>query len=677
MELRLGEATAYVDGIEVELSDPTTMIDGSIYVPLRSFCELLGAVVSWNDVSRTVYIANGATPLPVVGSEEELRALLEQSRQGALGAGGIVEEAIPLVKPAPSLQKNASSAERVAPPAADGGAATGGSAGGGGAVDYSTTNIQEQGVDEADIVKTDGEYIYTVSQGRVMIVRAYPAEHMELVGQIALEQFRPQELYVDDERLVVIGSTVTPAPLIKQKAAANLPITPTRYPVVVSTSMKALIYDISDKSNIVKQRELELGGRYVTSRKIGSALYLVANKQSYAYVPMAEGGSMRADIPEPPTYRDSAGGGELSDLTSLGYDRIRYFPDSLFSSYLVIGSIDLAVDRPDFDVQAYLGAGQTVYASDKNLYVTTTRSQLSVDSLTPDSPTQQTAIYRFALDRGKARYAAQGSVPGTPLNQWSMDETDGYFRIATTASVRSAEHFYTTKNNLYILDETLQVTGSLENLAPGERIYSVRFMDSRGYLVTFKRVDPLFAIDLSDPHDPHVLGQLKIPGYSDYLQPYDENHLIGFGKNTTAATGAQPIIPLGMKMALFDVTDVAHPTQLFEESIGERGTDSPLLHNPKALLFSKERGLIAFPVTVWEEATSRPAQRGLVSRPAFQGAYVFSLDLASGFNLRGKIPHQQIERILYIGDRFYTVSPTRIQANDYDTLGAVSELTLK
>jgi uncharacterized secreted protein with C-terminal beta-propeller domain len=441
--------------------------------------------------------------------------------------------------------------------------------------------------------------------------------------------------------------------------------------------VKALVYDISDKTNIVKQRELELGGHYVTSRKIGSALYLVANKQSYAYLPMADGSSRVAEIPEPPTYRDSADDGDQKELTTLGYDRIRYFPDSQFSSYLVIGSVDLALDRSAFDVQAYLGSGQTVYASERNLYVTTTLRLASLESLAPDLPTQHSSIYRFALDRGKVRFAAQGSVPGTPLNQWSMDEADGYFRIATTASVRSAERFYTTQNNLYILDETMQVTGSLENLAPGERIYSVRFMDSRGYIVTFKRVDPLFAIDLSDPHDPHVLGQLKIPGYSDYLQPYDENHLIGFGKNTTAATGAEPIIPLGIKMAFFDVTDVGHPTQLFEESIGERGTDSPLLHNPKALLFSRERNAIAFPVTVWEETTSRPALRGQVSRPAFQGAYVYSLDLANGFHLRGTIPHPQIERILYIGDRFYTISPSKIQANDFTTLGKVAELTLK
>jgi uncharacterized secreted protein with C-terminal beta-propeller domain len=310
------------------------------------------------------------------------------------------------------------------------------------------------------------------------------------------------------------------------------------------------------------------------------------------------------------------------------------------------------------------------------LYITTTRSNPPSKALLPGTPTLQTAIYRFALDRGNVRYASQGSVPGTPLNQWSMDEDDGFFRIATTASVRSEEHFYTTQNNLYILDETLQLTGSLENLAPGERIYSVRFMGSRGYLVTFKNIDPLFAIDLSDPHDPTVLGELKIPGYSDYLHPYDENHLIGFGKNTTSSSGTGQVIPLGMKIALFDVTDVAHPTQLFDVLIGDRGTDSPLLSNHKALLFNKERGVVAFPISVWK-TTSRPDQRGVVSQLAFRGAYIFNLDLVYGFRLRGTIPLQQINRILYIGDRFYTISPTRIQANDFDSLEQVAELTLK
>ncbi|CRF28942.1 Secreted protein containing C-terminal beta-propeller domain distantly related to WD-40 repeats [Mycobacterium tuberculosis] len=264
---------------------------------------------------------------------------------------------------------------------------------------------------------------------------------------------------------------------------------------------------------------------------------------------------------------------------------------------------------------------------------------------------------------------------------------------------------FTSKNNIYVLNEAMKVVGKIEDLAPGERIYSVRYAGSRAYMVTFKNVDPLFVIDLKNPQAPKVLGQLKIPGYSDYLQPYDENHIIGFGKDAVEAStkkgsgfDAGPTAYYqGMKLALFDVSDVAHPKELFKESIGDRGTHSELLNNHKALLFSKEKNLLAFPVTVMEvkdkSSSGTPEDAAKYGEFTFQGAYVYGLDLQKGFQLRGRITHlsdedlqkagrqwyssdRNVERLLFIGDTLYTASPDMLKANDLSTLTEIGSLKL-
>jgi hypothetical protein len=194
-------------------------------------------------------------------------------------------------------------------------------------------------------------------------------------------------------------------------------------------------------------------------------------------------------------------------------------------------------------------------------------------------------------------------------------------------------------------------------------------------MVTFKNVEPLFVIDFKDPRSPKILGALKIPGYSDYLHPYDENHIIGFGKDTEEYGNSAFI--QGMKIAIFDVTDVTKPVEMFKEIIGDRGTDSELLRNHKALLFSKDKNLLAFPVSVMELNSTDINRYGQF---AFQGAYVYNIDLQRGFTLKGRITHlsdedylkagnqyyggdRNVQRILYIGDNLYTLSNGMIKAN--------------
>ena len=713
-------------------------------------------------------------PLPAVGSTAQLRELLARSSGQPVYGWDAVTGAAPRGALGAAFSKAASN--EVALPAA---------------ADFSGTNLQVAGVDEADLVKTDGKYIYQVGNSQVQIVEAYPVERMRVAATLKFEpaEFRPQEIYVDDRFLVLIGSgsreqpAAQPAPGIKDpalpgdkgqalagaaalssqgwpgnaaaafdhpapKAVPPAVSAPKSVPPAVSAPMavppeliypprvqttKVVVYDLTSRSDPHKIREVELDGAYLSSRKVGSALYLVANKYIDLYRVQKE-----SEL-QLPVYRDSAGSGEYSELDT---QAIRYFPEALVPNYLLIGSFDLAKPEREAQIAAYLGGGNNVYCSLDNLYVAATEweniaaespvkpsgqvlpepgklpanGQASGSSgelvpavagaavavsavMPPPSSHASTVVYKFELKDGAVRYSAKGKVPGTLLNQFSLDEFAGNFRLATTTGEAWRSDENTSRNNIYVLDPSLNVIGKLENLAMGEKIYAARFMGERAYLVTFRTVDPLFVIDLKSPSEPKVLGTLKIPGYSDYLQPYDTTHLLGFGKEAVEVTQSSAFqgqatlaFYLGMKIALFDVSDVAHPVEMYKETIGDRGTDSEVLRNHKALLFDRGQGLLAFPVTVAK--VKGPAfVNGLPAygEPDFQGAYVYRLDLQKGFDLRAKITHQDaaeqgnagkkwmidrgITRVLYIENVLYTLSPSLIKANslsDFRELGSLS-----
>ena len=639
------------------------------------------------------------TPLPVVGSLENLRELLKDKRTFSdYFYNGMKSMRMSISDDAMQSTVAADQAESVNK-------------------EYSGTNVQVRGVDEADVIKTDGEYIYQVNNQRIIIAHAYPADEMKIVNTVNFddENFMPQELYVDDRHMVVIGHTQYLIPFpegqpqadkpidansSKRKAVTGIAPPETVYPPVQPyNTVKTIIYDISDRKNIQELRETELEGHYISSRKIGPALYLVVNKQiDYYYIMEQQEANQDANYLTP-AYRDSAG---TDKLTSIDFPDIRYFPEEPQPNYLMVAGMNL--DEPDreMEVSTYLGSGENIYASDKNLYVAITRSSRNQNKVNELG----TMVYKFQLNDGHTEYLGKGEVPGTILNQFSMDEHNGYFRIATTKGEVWRNDEYTSKNNLYILDEGLQVTGKIEDIAPGERIYSVRFMGDRAYMVTFKKVDPLFVIDLKEPQSPTILGALKIPGYSDYLHPYDENHIIGFGKDTVEmgmkdSNGTETNTTAfyqGMKIAVFDVTDVAHPVEKFKEIIGDRGTDSELLRNHKALMFSRERNLLAFPVTVMEldntgSVSDRKNGWPEYGRFTFQGAYVYNLDLVNGFTLKGKITHlpeaeiiksghgwydseYNVERAIYIGNTMYTISKAVIKAHDLSSLEEINALKI-
>ncbi|OBZ08717.1 beta-propeller domain-containing protein [Bacillus sp. FJAT-26390] len=696
--LTIDSALMTANGKSIRLEAPARLYRDVTMVPLRAISEALGAVVAWDAVNRIITI-DDPLQLPTIGSEEKLRELMGASNAqgGQLNKIGILAGQNEIVDNAAPASEESKS---------DG--------------DYSQTNVQVGGVDEADWAKTDGRFIYQLSGSRVLITDIADPAKPKLAATVAYaakDGFTPLEFYVDDNRLVVIGhhqvrlpnnadTGTTPAASgnVASKESGTAASTASEakrglwMPVPMRYSVKTLIYELNEAGQPKLMREIEQEGSYGSSRKIGSALYIVTNKNNYAY-PLYDkqsGGDAAKDqyaLSFQPVYSDSA---VSSEQKSLPLDSIRYFPDSPDPNMMLVGAIDLdAADQP-LQLSAYLGSSETIYASEKHLYV-------AISKYTAKDGTykQETQIHKFRLDQGRIVYIGEGSVPGTILNQFSMDEHEGFFRIALTKDGMLANGKEGSTNNLYVLDEKLNTVGKLEGLAPGERIYSVRFMGGRAYMVTFRNIDPLFVINLNNPVKPTVLGQLKIPGYSDYLHPYDENHIIGFGKETIElpskgmSADETTAFYQGMKIALFDVSDVNRPKEKFKEIIGDRGTNSELLQDHKALLFSKEKGLLAFPVELQEiknKATLKPADSLSYGEFTYQGAYVYGIDLQKGFTLRSRITHltaedlaksgqygfdyeKAVRRILYSGDTLYTLSDRMLKANNLTTLKESGSLT--
>ncbi len=527
------------------------------------------------------------------------------------------------------------------------------------ASDYSATNIQVAGVDEADIVKTDGEYIYVVSENRVIIVKAYPPEQAQVLSEIELEGMA-MGIFINGDRLVVFegGMPYYDTPRVLEDA----------YIPYISPATSIKVYDISDKEDPRLQRELSTDGDYVSSRMIGDYDYVVINEPVY---------EQDGELNLPKIYR----GDEESEIpaTDIYYCEVYDY----YYMYTTIMAINTQNDDQEPTRETILlGASSNLYVSLNNIYLTFPVWGRDTWDF------QKSSIHRIHIEGDDIEYVAGGEVPGMVLNQFSMDEYDGYFRVATTTRGE------TSRNNVYVLNMSLNITGSLEDLAPGEMIYSARFMGERGYLVTFKQVDPLFVIDLSDPRYPKELGYLKVTGYSDYLHPYDENHLIGIGKETTDA--GEFAWYQGVKISLFDVSDVNNPREIDKKIIGHRGTDSPVLWDHKAFLFDKSRNLLVMPVSVAEVDESEYPE-GVPSwaygEPVWQGAYVFHISPDVGLNLTGGITHIEdladleqdypyfyspfaVTRSLYIDDVLYTISQAKIKMNSLEYLDYINEVEL-
>lgn len=645
---------------------------------------------------------------------------------------------------------------------------------------YSGTNVQVEGVDEADIVKTDGRYIYVVSGGnrKVAIVGAVPAENARIVSEINFSG-SVNEIFVNKDRLVVFWQEDAKTLAVSEDVARRMPPI-FRYSAPIT---RVDVYDITDRSSPILAKNISIDGNYFNSRMIGNTVYVIATTPAY----YREG----EPIPLPAIRTAASSAGTFPDI---------YYFDASDRSYVftTVAALDVMDNSAEPSGKILLtGATSNMYVSLDNIYLAyskytnTFESDIFIEnvilpllpsiwqnevksiranstlgrsekldgiqrvvedfirSLSPDEQAQfearasarladvqaelsrereKTVVQKLAVSGGKVEYKTSGEVPGTILNQFSMDEHNGHFRIATTITdnaggitpmmgiatsggttgtmIKSEQaggitaEEQTTRlttvpaqtvvpprvagpsNNVYVLDGDLKTVGRLEGLAFGERIYSVRFMGDKAYMVTFRQVDPLFVIDLSQPSEPKILGFLKIPGVSDYLHPYDDMHVIGVGRDASEEGRI-----LGMKLSLFDVSNVSAPREISKYIIGGRGTSSEALSDHKAFLFSREKSLLVIPVSEWHEFLGGGEAMG---RPWIsyysQGAYVFNLDLMNGFVLKGKISHMgnetsddwdaTVRRSLYIDDVLYTISNKKVVANRLSDMSEVSEVAL-
>nr|ADP09450.1 Beta_propel domain protein [uncultured marine crenarchaeote E48-1C] len=518
--------------------------------------------------------------------------------------------------------------------------------------EYSTTNIQVEGVDEADIVKTDGEHLYVVSGANIYILKAYPTEEAEVLSHIAFNTTYPAGIFVNSDRLAVLGC----------KHANHYKWYYESFYDQTKTSL--VVYDITNRSTPTKLTNFTISGGYFSSRMIDEYVYFVVNQQAHI---------VNDTVLLPRVYSEVR-------VEEISATEIQYFNTSdSYYKFTTIVAINLQdITQEPTNKTILLGGASCMYVSLNNIYITFPKGD-------------STFIYRFHIDNDEIEPMADGEVPGYLLNQFSMDEHNDYFRIATTTRYVTRNWWETTsKNHVYVLDMNLIIVGKQEDLASGEKIYSARFIADRCYLVTFKKVDPLFVIDLSEPTKPTVLGKLKIPGYSDYLHPYDENHIIGVGKETIEAEEGDFAWYQGVKISLFDVNDVNNPKQIANFTIGERGTDSPVLSDHKAFLFDKSKNLLVIPVRVAEideDQYSGEVPPYVSGEPVWQGAFVFNITLAEGFVLRGNITHLEedaniwdssywMTRTLYIEDVLYTVSNRKIKMNDLEELVPLKEIGL-
>ncbi len=526
-------------------------------------------------------------------------------------------------------------------------------------IDYSTTNIQVENVDEADTVKTDGEFIYYVVGNKVIIINA---EEMKEISTIEIskekERFSPREIFIKENKLIVLGNYYKYEENIENSTAKRSDVYYDIARIKTTTMAKAIVYDVSDKENLKVIREVCLDGNYINSRMIGDNIYFISTKSVYYYE-----GIKDEDIL--PLVKDSL------EAKTVNYSDIVYFKDTDYNSYMLVGGFNINNSEP-LNIETFWGASSQIYASEKNLYITKTNY-----SDYRDYYKSKTTIYKFDLNNSHISLKAKGEVEGYLNNQFSMDEYEGKLRVATNIRIKEEaekniqndeEDINTFKqtidgNRLYVLDEELKEIGRIDNLAKDEKIYAVRFIGKYGYIVTFKQIDPLFVIDLSDPTNPQIKGELKIPGYSAYLHPYDENHIIGIGYNTKD-NGYGGITNYNMKMSMFDVSDAENPKEIFNIDIGNSYTYSDILYNHKSLFYKKADNLIGITV-------------GSNGKNTFE---LFKIDLEKGFEEYGRITGENInsiERTIYIENTLYSLGYKNIISYNLENLQKIKELEIE
>jgi uncharacterized secreted protein with C-terminal beta-propeller domain len=608
------------------------------------------------------------------------------------------------------------------------GAANAAPAPAGPATAFSGTNVQVQGVDEPDVVKTDGAYLYMVADGglRILDVRG---DRPRVTATLTMDGGAPRDLLLHGNRLLVLGDDV-PASRGGPDALATDEQDVALQPMVLPRT-RLWSVDVSDPDAPLVESTMVVDGGLLTARLTdGTARVVIRSLPVLPYAfrssgPAASGARRRivdATVEEllPQVTVDGGGSVPLVACTAV---RAPGGGDDLG----LVSMLSLDLDRPGLDadrVDAVLGGADTVYADADSLYVTTSRWPVvlpveplplpaeplpvepeplplpaeplpaeplpvepeplpvepepsaaseplappaSTETVVPDRavpsspPITTTEVHCFDLDADGATYVASGSVPGTVLNQWALSEHDEHLRIATTADVGTRGGSHSAVHVLRRDGSQLTEVGRTGDLGRGEQIYAVRYAGALGFVVTFRQVDPLYTLDLSNPASPSVLGELKIPGYSAYLHPVGSDHLLGVGQDADLDGTVT-----GLQISLFDVSDLRAPTRVAQIGLGPE-TSTPVEYDHRALLAWPDRDLVAVPVERWDDGGSGV----LVLTATDDGRLVERGTIDLGATAAGATV-----RTVVVGDRLLTVSPDLVTASDIDTLAMLSAVRL-
>ncbi|MBI3467480.1 MAG: beta-propeller domain-containing protein [Planctomycetes bacterium] len=557
---------------------------------------------------------------------------------------------------------------------------------------FSTTNTQVAGVDEADIVKTDGNSIYVLRDGEFLVVDAWPAEGAQIVSRTTIEGY-PIDMFVRGGRAMIFSNVYSdifapPAPEVSGDVRLAAPIWFPRG----GSSVKVTVFDLADPTAPKLINESYLQGSYVNSRAIDGHVYVVMSTSPNLPIPWllrADAGPMaesavhfqqRIDDLGPesllPHYvsrdYDAAGPHERTGDLLLDCSDLYKTPGDDWLSITSVVSFDMdGTTIGPIDTAAVFGYINTVYASTDNLYL--------VHQAWHENGTVA-AIHKIGLG-DHLHLEASGEVPGQVLNQFSIDEQGPHLRVATTTEgwENGTGH---SENNVYVLAEEgddLNVVGSLEDLAPGERIYSARFFDDHGFVVTFRQVDPLFALDLSDPTDPQVAGTLKVTGFSSYLHPLGNDYLLAVGRDADEMGRVH-----GLQVSLFNVSDLNNPALVDRYVIQPAGgwSWSAAEWDHHAFSYFPESGVLAIPVEGSVVVTGDVDGDGIADSPVWQyrsELWVFQVDTSAGFDLLGQVDHDsQVLRSLRIEQLLYSIARDSIKAQPLQSPTAtVSEVPLE
>jgi uncharacterized secreted protein with C-terminal beta-propeller domain len=505
--------------------------------------------------------------------------------------------------------------------------------------DYSRTNVQVEGIDELDTVKTDGRNIYVATEGGVSIVQAYPPEQMSNLTLLSKEDVAPDApddasvsfdgLFVLQDRLIVVASWCERYHWYGFAAMDSMSRSSPRSPWSTMS-----IFDISDAANPELIYTAGVTGWTSGARLVGDTVYLIAQQSAYivedvAVLPMVSADGAEAEVP---------------------LSTIRYDPEmNDANAFTNILAVDVG-DQEQNVLSIVTGYSSTIYVSPEAIYLTVEKYPEVIANWeteeTAEVDTSKTTIYRISYEDLAMGATAKGEVKGTLLNQFSMDEYGSYLRVATNLG------WSDRTSSVYVLDSELKIVGALEDIAPDERIYSSRFIGDTLYLVTFRQVDPLFVIDISDPANPSVAGELTLPGFSTYLHPVDSDHLIGIGSENGLA-----------KVTMFDVSDPTEPTEQSTWVLSGYQWSSTVWDH-KQVLFDAEKALLVLPITAYNWSSYYSTDSTI------NAAFVFNVTADDGVELRGCIEMNStgyygwgIRRSLYIEDYLYTVWGAVINVN--------------